>query len=173
MKKAWIILTLGLMLSGCGVQSTWETIADDMVQASMLPMQQVLLQLPEEVSTPVMENGETGTLYVCDGYTLTLHTTPAGDLNQTVHNATGFSKEELHMIETGAAGIRRYQCVWTAAGENENQVGRLCVLDDGAYYYVLTAMAGESVAGQLRPVWNEVFDSFRLVSTQEDVNTGS
>ena len=173
MKRIGFLLIAALVLVGCGAQPALETVADENVQAVSAAMQQVLLELPEEGSTPVMESSENGALYLCDGYTLTLHTVQAGDLNKTLRQATGFSKDQLQLIQTGSQDIKRYECVWTAAGENENQVGRLCVLDDGAYHYVLCAMTGESQAGQLRQTWNTLFDSFRLVSTDIDVNTGS
>lgn len=173
MKKVWVLFAAALVLVGCGEQPTLETVADENIQAVSAVMQQVLLELPDTLSTPVMENSEQGALYLGDNYTLTLHTTQAGDLEDTLRQATGFSRKDLQLMQTGNRDIQRYECVWTAAGENENQVGRLCVLDDGAYHYVLTAMTGESQAGQLRQTWNTLFDSFRLVSTEIDVNTGS
>lgn len=136
-------------------------------------MQQVLLELPEEISKPTMENSEAGAIYLCDDYTLTLNTVTSGDLNKTLYETTGFAKDQLQLLQTGSGELKRYECVWAAAGEPEDQIGRLCVLDDGDYHYVLTAMADASRAGQLRQTWNTLFDSFRLVSTEMDVNTGS
>ena len=94
MKKVWILLTAALILVGCAEQPTMETIADENVQAVSAVMQQVLLELPEALSTPVMESNEQGTLYLGDNYTLTLHTTQSGDLEKTLRQATGFSKED-------------------------------------------------------------------------------
>ena len=113
------------------------------------------------------------TVYLCDGYTVTLHTCQAGDLDKTLREATGFSKDALKLIQTESAGVERTQCVWTAAGEAEEQVGRLTVLDDGNYHYVLTCMAGASQTQRLQPVWQELFDSFRLVGADVDLSIGS
>ena len=78
------------------------------------------------------------------------------------------------MLETAQENAKRYVCVWTAVGENGNQVGRLAVLDDGAYHYILTAMAEESIAGKLSgEVWDDVFSSFRLIAPEDVVSSGS
>ena len=57
---------------------------------------------------------------------------------------------------------RRYECVWVAAGEEEQQVGRMAILDDGNYHYCMTAMADEGDVLQLRDTWQALFDSFIL-----------
>jgi len=172
-KKVGILLLIAVLMTGCSAQPTFETVADENVQPVSAAMQQVLLELPEEVSAPAMENGEQGKLYLCDGYTLTMNTVPSGDLSKTLQQATGYEKEKLQLLQTGYGDVHRYECVWAAAGEREEQVGRLCLLDDGNYYYVLTAMTDASEAGKLRETWRSLFDSFRLVSTEIDVNTGS
>lgn len=173
MKKLGILLLSVFLLTGCGAQPTLETIADEAVQPVSATAQQILLELPEEVGTPAMQSSEAGAIYLCDGYTVTLNTVTSGDLNKTLYEATGFTKDGLQLMQTGSADLKRYECVWAAAGEPEEQVGRLCILDDGNYHYVLTAMADASQTGKLRQTWNTLFDSFRLVSPEFEVNTGS
>ena len=173
MKFVLLTTTLALLLCGCGAAETFETVEDEYLQPAMAPMQQVVVLLPEDISMAVMENDQTGTLYLCDGYTVTLQTLPGGNLEQTLRETTGFSREQLGAIQTQQEGITRTQCVWTAAGEEEEQVGRLTVLDDGNYHYVLACMTDASRAESLHDVWQELFDSFRLVSPGEDLYTGS
>ena len=133
----------------------------------------MVLDVPQDASVSVLqgENGEK--IYLCDGYTVTIQTFSSGDLKKTLQTLTGYEKEDLTLMQTLQDGAKRYECVWTAAGEGENQVGRLCLLDDGNYLYAVTAMAGESKAGELQDVWQELFDSFRLVSPEAELNTGS
>ena len=136
-------------------------------------MQQILVQLPPEISTPVLQDEKTGMLYLCDDYSLVVQTMKAGDLEKTIQNATGKNKEDLQILQTKQGGVKRYQWMWTANGENGIQVGRGCILDDGTYHYVLTALADEAVAGKVQPVWKEIFGSFRLTADRENINTGS
>lgn len=171
MKKLWILCILALMLTGCGAQQTFETVSDVPEMPVSAQMRQILVDLPENANTAAMESTDTGKLYFCDGYSVTVNTVPSGDLKATLSEATGFS--ELPVICTEKNGVKRYESVWTAAGEEEEQVGRICVLDDGAYHYVLTAMASESESGELRETWNKLFSSFRLIGAEVDLNSGS
>jgi len=136
-------------------------------------MQQVLIELPEEVANPVLQSSETGRLYICDGYSLSLQTVASGDLEKTLQNTTGFSKDDLQVMETIRDGVKCYECVWAAAGEPQMQVGRACILDDGNYHYVLTAMADAAQAGTLQQTWRPVFASFRVTDAEVNLNTGS
>ena len=173
MKKCLILAGLVFLLTGCGSEPTMETVTDEYVQPVMAQMQQVLISLPADASVAVLGDESEGTIYLCDGYTVTLQTTQAGDLTKTLQSATGFSKEDLRLIQTQYGGLTRTDGVWTAAGEQEEQLGRFTVLDDGSYHYVLTCMMDASRTQSLQPVVDELFDSFRLVSAEIDLNTGS
>ena len=132
-----------------------------------------LLDVPQDASVTVLEGEDVGKLYLCDDYTVTVQTFASGDLKKTLRLLTGYEKEELTLMQTLQDGAKRYECVWIAAGESEDQVGRACLLDDGNYVYAVTAMAGESQAGALTQAWQEMFASFRLVSPEAELNTGS
>ena len=162
-----------VFLTGCSSQETFETVTDDYVQPVMAQMQQIMVSLPIDAAVTVLEEASAGTIYLCDGYTVTVQTTEAGDLQRTLKETTGFSEEDLRTIQTQHSGLTRTEGVWTAAGEQEDQLGRFAVLDDGNYYYILTCMADASRAGELQPVWQELFDSFRLVSPGTELHTGS
>lgn len=173
MKKLGIVLALGLLLSGCGAQETFETVSDLYAQPVSAVLQQVVLELPDEASATVMQSESAGTMYLCDDYTITVQTMASGDLDKTLQTATGYGKEKLQIMQTRTDNAKRYECVWTSAGEGENQVGRACVLDDGSYHYVLTVMAGEDHAGELMQTWRSLMESYRIVSPDMDFNTGS
>ena len=174
MKKCLLLVAiLATFLSGCSSQQTFETVTDDYIQPVMAQMQQMVVAIPSDATVEVMENNTEGKIYLCDGYTATLHTTQAGDLEKTLRDTTGFTQEQLRFIQTQYGGITRTEGVWTAAGEKEDQVGRFAVLDDGNYHYVLTCMAGVSNMETINPVWEELFSSFRLEDPQLELNTGS
>ena len=122
---------------------------------------QVLLEIPDEAAAQAIQSKD-GTLYLCDGYEITLQIMAAGDLNRTMRSLTGFDSDALTMIETGMTEAARYECVWTAAGEGGDMVGRAVVLDDGAYHYCVTVMAGAEEAGSLRDTWQTLLNTFAL-----------
>lgn len=173
MKKLWVIPILALLLAGCGGEKTLETVGDVEETPVIATMQRVLLQLPEELSAPVLQSEKTGTLYICDDYSVTVQTVAAGDLGKTIRNATGMEREDLQIMQTEEKGVKRYRWVWATGGENGVQVGRGCVLDDGYYHYVLTALADEKAASRVQPAWKEIFGSFRLAQEREEISTGS
>ena len=173
LKKLGIVLALGLILSGCGAQETLETVSDLYVQPVSAVLQQVVVDIPQEASATVMQSDTAGTMYLCDDYTITLQTFASGDLDKTLQTATGYGKDKLQIMQTRTENAKRYECVWTAAGEGQTQVGRTCVLDDGSYHYVLTVMAAENRAGELMQAWKALMESFRIASPDVDFNTGS
>ena len=166
MKRRWIGSVLAaLLLTGCGTQETFETVLDVADLNVSAAARQVLLSLPEEAAVCVFENAETGSLYLCDGYSISLQTLQGGDLDRTLRTVTGYGREQLTVMQTRQSDVKRYECVWSAAGEGEDQVCRAVILDDGGYHYVLTAMAGQSAAGALAQTWQEIFSGFGLTDT--------
>lgn len=162
MKKLWILAALGVLLTGCGSQTVFETVEDALLEPASVTNRQVCLDLPQEAALQVMENGEGERLYLCDRYTVTVQTLPGGDLDKTIRTVTGFDREDLTVIQTRQADAKRSECVWSAAGEGTLQVCRCAVLDDGNFHYVVSAMADQTAAGGLRETWQELFASVTL-----------
>lgn len=173
MKKIWVIPLIVLFLAGCGKNSMLETVSDVPAALVVAPMQRILVQLPSELSTPALQSEKEGKLYLCDDYSVVIHTVQAGDLEQTIRNATGMEKDDLQIMQTRQGSAKRYQWVWTTNGENGIQVGRGCVLDDGGYHYVLTTLTDEGKFGKVQSAWKEIFASFRLTTDREEISTGS
>lgn len=162
MKRCWmLVFALALTLWGCGGTGDFEQV-QDVYQPQAAVAAQVALTLPEEAAQTVMNGGENGTLYFCDGYTLTVQTLDGGDLNRTMQTMTGYALDSLAVMETAFEDCKRYECVWSSAGEGGDQVGRLLCLDDGSYHYVVTVMAQAESAGDLRQVWEDLFSSVSL-----------
>lgn len=159
MKKVWIVMVLMTLLTGCGAAQTFETV-DDVYSPQEAPEpKQVSLTLPEDAAAQTMESDQ-GTLYFCDGYEIMVETLSGGDINSTLKNLTGFSRDALTVMETSVSDVTRYECVWTAAGEAGDQVGRAVILDDGSYHYCLSVMAHSNDAGSLQESWQELLMSF-------------
>jgi len=163
MKKCLTVMMLALLLTGCSEPKTFETMSDVYYEPETPVAAQISLTLPEEAAVSVMNNPLTGSIYLCDGYSVTVQTVSAGDLDATLRDATGFPRENLLVMEREDGTNRRYECVWAAAGEGEDQVGRAVILDDGSYHYVLTVMAGADRAGDLAETWQQIIGSFSTV----------
>ncbi len=173
MKKIWIICVLILLLCGCGTQETFETLG----QVQQMPVAadpwQIMLDLPEDADAPVMETIDAGKLYMCKDYSMTLQILPGGDLNQTFIQCTGFPVSGLQIMHTKVDDIQRYETVWASTAEDGQRVGRIAVLDDGSYHYVLTVMADAQKAGQLTDTWQTLFRSMYIADPKTIDNTGS
>jgi len=155
-----------MLLSGCGAQETFEHVSDaDTTPVMSQQSSRVSIKLPDEAAVPAMENEHAGSIYLCDGYTVCVQTTAAGDLNRTFLDNTGFPKESLTVMETQQNGVKRYDCVWTSAGEGEEQVCRGVILDDGSFHYVVTVMTNASDAERFAQQANAILGSVSLVST--------
>ena len=164
MKKLMIVGLVLMLLSGCTSQETIEQVSDVWVPETP-EAREVSLSLPEDASAEVMEKDNSGKLYMCDGYTVSLYTTASGDLDKTLREFTGFSKDSLQVIETKIGKLKRYDCVWSAAGEGDDQINRMAILDDGNYHYVLTATGNVTAAKELNSIWQKIFNSFALKDT--------
>ena len=160
MKKLWIVTALVLVMCGCAAP-TFETMDDVYAPQQQITPQMTAFQIPNDAATQVMEN-ENSKIYFCEGYDIMVETLAAGDLNRTMQTITGYSANALTIMETSVSQLNRYECVWTAAGEAGDQVGRAVILDDGSFHYCMSVMAPAEEAGSLQDVWEELFSTFRL-----------
>lgn len=175
MKKFWVLgIASLLLLTGCSPSRELETVSDTMVQPQRGEMQQMVINLPETAAAAVMSAEETGTVYFCDDFVLTMQTVESGDLQRTLMDTTGYMPNQLPVMETVQGDAKRYDCIWTAAGEAGDQVGRCAVLDDGNYHYILTVMADANKSAELtQSVWNSLFSTYRIAPEEEGLNSGS
>ncbi len=161
MKNFVRLLLICALLTGCAAEDTFETVSDNLPQSAAAPMAEIVVSLPEEAAAPASQT-ENGALYQCDGYEILVETFTSGDLDATLRSTTGYSREDLTVIETRNGKIRRYDLVWSCLGEQGEHVGRACVLDDGNYHYVLSVLADAARAGELERDWEELFGSYAL-----------
>ena len=162
MRKLWLLLVCGMIFAGCGAEQTVETVADEaVVQVSAKP-REIYAALPDDTVLPAMES-DGGTMYFCKDYDISVQTMESGDLRKTVEQVSGYSMEDLTIMETAVSDYIRYDFVWSAAGELGQQVCKACILDDGSYHYVLAVMGNADTAGEYGEIWNGILDSFCLI----------
>ena len=160
MKKVCCILLLACLLTGCGAEETFETVADDLVFSQAEPMR-IQVVLPEETVLPVMET-DAGQLYFCRDFEVAVQTLAGGDLDATIRTLCGFGKDDVEVLETKANGLDQYDFVWSSAGETGDQVGRAVIYSDGAYHYCVTAMTAAEKTEEYREIWNGMFETVTL-----------
>ena len=173
MKIILVILMILGLLSGCGSEPAWETVEDPVPVEPVAVMQQLYVDIPQEAAAATFQENDRSQMYLCQDYTLTTQILDSGDLAKTVKNICGQDKENLQILQTQQDTWQRYEFVWTAAGEDGLQLGRACILDDGAYHYAVSAMASEENSGKLRQTWQDIFDSCRLIDPEVNLSTGS
>ena len=172
MKKLLVLLLLTSMLLGCGAEETFEVVEDIIPVEPVAAPQQFFVSLPDEAVTPTFQD-DREEFYVCQGYTISKQIMESGDMEKTVNTLTGQSRNDIQMIQTFQDDYDRYDLVWTSAGEEGLQVGRACILDDGNYHYALSTLAEEEMAGGLRDVLQDMYDSCRLLDPDVNLSTGS
>ena len=172
--KIWMaVLALIICLAGCGTPAAYETVSDVVVQADIPKAGQVVLELPEDARTPAMQSDSGDRLYLCDHYSISIQTLSSGDLEKTFRSATGYSFAELSPVQTLQDDMHCYECAWTAAGEGQPQTGRLKLIDDGNYHYVVTVLADADQVAQLQPQIQTLMRSVRIMPSSFNPNTGS
>lgn len=158
-RLVWLMMVL--MLTGCGAAETYETVDDELVVAVMPDPREMHYWLAQDPVMPAMES-ENGTLYLCGDYDVMAQTLPGGDLERSVSAVSGYTPEELTLIQTGTGDVDKYEFVWTSATESGHQIGRATLFDDGDYHYVLSATIDAELMEEYQEIWNGIFESFTL-----------
>ena len=160
-KKGLCLVFVCLLLGGCGTAETLETVSDEWVEPVIAPAREIRVWLPDQPE-PVAESA-TGTLYITSDHEIYIQTLSGGDLDATIRSISGYGRDELTVIATEPQGLRRYDLVWTAAGEGGDRIGRAVIVDDGTYHYTMTVLRDAASVETDQIVWRTVFESFALV----------
>jgi len=74
----------------------------------------------------------------------------------------GYETDKVRLMESNQDGDKRYEWVWSAVGEDGDQIGRAVVLAQGDYHYCVSVMALAQSAGALEQEWTALFASLRV-----------
>ena len=160
--KIIVLILAALLLSGCQGKETFEYVTDELAVPASVQPRDVHFFLAEDPVMPAMES-DGGKLYLCGDYDVMIQTREGGDLEETVKTVSGFSSEDLTLIQTASGDVDRYEFVWTSCAEDGELIGRATILDDGNYHYVLSATVGAEKIEQYQEIWNGIFESFTLI----------
>ena len=162
MKKLCAVFLLVAMLAGCSSAKEYEGVSDVYAEQPLPSAAQMLVSLPPDAAVMTAEDGQPESIWLCDGYTVTVQTLASGDLNATLQKVTGYDREQLAVMKLEKDGLKRYECAWICAGEGGDQVARTVVLDDGNYHYCLTLLTDAKTAGHLAQTWQNITGSVTL-----------
>ena len=162
MRRILVFFAAALLLSGCGSEAVFETVADEWAAPVMAKPREISVRLPDHVVAPVLES-ENGQIYLCEDYEILIEQKEAGDVAGTIQSLCGYTMSELTVLQRKEEFGSRYEFVWACAGEAGERLGRAVILDDGNYHYCMSVLrpAGEEKTSQI--VWSDVFSSFSLV----------
>lgn len=135
MKKWIVFLCLAVFLSGCTAPD-FETVTDLPEDFTPVQPRQVIVELPE-AALAGFQPSDTQCQRIYEDFSVVLEVVSGGNLCATLTQFTGCTPENLVVLSTRQAEYQRYDTVFTSAGEGCDMIGRLCVLDDGLYHYVL------------------------------------
>ena len=161
MKVMMILLMTLLLLTGCSQAQVYETVTDEPVAAVSAQPREIRFDLAQEPVLPAMES-DGGQLYLCGDFDVMIQTLDSGDLSDTVFRVSGFTPEELTLIQTASGDVDKYEFVWTAVTEEGHMIGRATILDDGSYHYSLSATVDAELIEEYQEIWNGIFESFEL-----------
>ena len=161
MKKLCVWILAAVLLAGCSSQS-YETRAAPCAAEPVATAGTICIRLPDGVSVPTLSTQTGDRIYIADDYEVCLQTMEGGDISTTLKSCTGYDRSNLTVLETEKDGMKRYDCAWTAAGEGTQTVGRMTVLDDGNFHYVLSVTAPADSAQSMLSAWTELSESFQI-----------
>lgn len=127
----------------------------------MAQPRQIQVDLPEGALAPVLDS-DSEQVYLSDDYEIIVETLSAGDVNATVEHLSGYSRDNLTLMQTQQGDVDRYEFVWASTGEDGERLGRAVILDDGNYHYCMSVLRDANPEGKSQIVWDNVFSSFRL-----------
>lgn len=171
--EIWLALC-GLLCSlwGCSAGETvvWETVGDQLELPASTQSPGYTMQVAAPMDAPLVEalSDDGVKVYAHRGgeYELAAQTMTADSLDSLLQTLTGFPQASLQVLQTEEFGMPRYDVAWTSSGDSGMESCRAAILDDGIYYYVLTASVNQEQAAQNRDTLDQVFATLGLYADE-------
>lgn len=162
MKKLGCLLLL-LCLTGCSVP-VWETVDDDLSVSASQQQEAYTVQIGVPDGMTLLEDGETFQLYSTDNGELEIETQTflTAGVDSAVKTLTGFSAEELTILQTTRFDMPEYQFAWVAQTEQGARLYRADMVLDGTRCYAVVCSSLESAGDYYAFQARQVFSSFGL-----------
>jgi len=168
MKKRMILGICGILvvLSGCSVEPTWETVDDGAVQVSTVVADPyvILFGLPSDAARDELWETPLNQRYAqTDGdYEIVSTVIAKVGLDEAVFEVSGVEREKLNVLETTRFGLPEYQFAWSEDTDEGNMVFRASLVEDEDYFYGLIFSVKEEEKVRYNDCAEAVFASFGL-----------
>lgn len=154
---------------GCASVTTWETVDDEIVEASG-PAEEpyvITFGVPEDVSLDPLSEGSRSLYVQKDGdYEILSDVVTAPNASRAIEAVSGFDAGELDVVETTRFGLPEYRFAWVAASDEGNYVSQASVVEDGSYYYALVFSVREEAGNAYEDCAEEVFATFGIYGNE-------
>ncbi len=174
MLKKWIwALLLPVFLTGCQAETVpqWETVDDELVEVIEVIQEPYAMTfgIPDDAVLEVFASSDTRKVYLQENgdYEITSEALRADSIADVVQELTGFSMEDLTVMQTLRGSLPEYQFAWTSNTGSGGIVSRATVLDDGGYFYALVFSVQESCGDQYQDCAQSVFSSFGIYADEQ------
>ena len=105
MKNLCAVFLLVVMLAGCSSAKDYEGMSDVYAEQPLPSAAQMLVSLPPDAAVMTAEDGQTESIWLCDGYTVTVQTLASGDLSAPLQKVTGYEREQLAVMKLEKDGL--------------------------------------------------------------------
>jgi len=165
MKRVGCLVCLFTLLTGCG-QPVWETVNDIVLSEPVKAWQEeayvMQLGVPEEAKL-ILEN-DSGCIYSTANAELEIETRTflASGLEHAVKTVSGFSQDELTILQTTRFDLPEYQFAWVSQTEQGARLYRADLIMDGTSCYCVVCSNLENTDDYYAFQARQVFSTFGL-----------
>jgi len=171
-KKVVAVLTiLTLFLSGCRAEPQWETVSDEVPAQPVTAQEPCVIQfgVPSDAEKQFQTESRDRSVYVQENgdYEIVSDVITAGSLDDAVRQVSGFSPDDLELVQTTRFGLPEVQFAWSSESDEGGYVSRASLVEDGDYYYALIFSVREGLGDKYRDCAQAVFSSFGLYGDEQ------
>ena len=170
--KCSVILAAAVLAAaccGCAATTTWETVDDEIVEASGPAEEPYIITfgVPSDVDAMPLTDGNRSLYVQEDGdYEILSDVVTAPNHLAAIEQVSGFAAEELDVLETTRFGLPEYRFAWVSESDEGSYVSQAAVVEDGSYYYALVFSVREEAGNAYQDCAEAVFSSFGIYGNE-------
>lgn len=162
--KHWVWIPVLLLLCGCSTP-VWETVDDlqpETAVSRQVQLFELQLQLPEQVQ--LLAADDAGSLWATADSELEIEQRVflTTDPDSAIRAISGFTKEQLTVLQTTRQGLPEYQFAWVSQTDRGARLYRADLILDGFTCYAVVCSSLEDSGEQYAFQARQVFSSLHL-----------
>ena len=171
MKKMVFLMVLLLSLCGCS-KPAWETVEDVLppVPVGLWTEEAYVIQIDMPEETQLTEEEQTWKIYSTDqgDFEIETRTFLAASASEAVKTISGYSEEELTILQTSRFDLPEYRFAWVTQTEQGSKLCRADLVMNGTECYAVICSVNETAGNAYEDQIRYVFSTFGL-SVDEEV----